>query len=89
MEHLTASASPLPYSAKDGFDPLEDAIRCRLRAFIEALAAAKELQAALGGRGRYQRKGAPKGYRNGHRDRRLVGTFGAVPVIWARGSREV
>ncbi len=83
MEHLTASTSPLPYSGKDWFDPLEDAIRFRVRAFIEALVA-EEAQAALGGRARYQRNGRPKGYRNGHQERRLVGTFGAVTVSLPR-----
>ncbi len=42
------------------------------------------MQAALGGRGRYQRKGAPKGYRNGHRERQLVGTFGQQRVSLPR-----
>ena len=79
MEHLKASTSPIPYSGEDWFDLLEEAVRCRIRAFIEALVEA-ELQAALGGRGRYQRKGAPKGYRNGHRDRQLVGSFGQQRV---------
>ena len=40
----------------------------------------RKAQAALGGRARYQRSGAPKGYRNGHRHRQLVGTFGALTV---------
>ena len=83
MEHLTASTSPLPFSGEDWFDPLEDAIRFRVRAFIEALVE-EEAQAALGGRQRYQRNGPPKGYRNGHRQRRLVGTFGALTVSLPR-----
>ncbi len=33
---------------------------------------------------RYQHNGAPKGYRNGRRDRQLVGTFGAVTVSLPR-----
>ena len=45
---------------------------------------AEEAQAALGGRARYQRSGAPKGYRNGHRHRQLVGTFGALTVSLPR-----
>ena len=65
MKHLTASTSPSPFSGENWFDPLEDAIRFRVRAFIEAVVA-EEAQAALGGRARYQRSGAPKGYRNGH-----------------------
>ena len=61
MKHLTASTSPSPFSGENWFDPLEDAIRFRVRAFIEAVVA-EEAQAALGGRARYQRSGAPKGY---------------------------
>ena len=83
MEHLTASTSPIPFSGEDWFDPLEEAIRFRVRAFIEALVE-EEAQAALGGRKRYQRNGPPKGYRNGHRQRQLVGTFGAVTVSLPR-----
>ena len=51
MEHLKASASPIPYSGEGWFDPLEEAVRFQVRAFIEAMVEA-ELQAALGGRGR-------------------------------------
>ena len=83
MKHLTASTSPSPFSGENWFDPLEDAIRFRVRAFIEAVVA-EEVQAALGGRARYQRSGAPKGYRNGHRHRQLVGTFGALTVSLPR-----
>ena len=57
MEHLTASTSPDPFSGEDWFDPLEDAIRFHVRAFIEVLVQ-EEAQAALGGRRRYQRNGA-------------------------------
>ena len=83
MEHLKASASPIPYSGDGWFDPLEAAVRFQVRAFIETMVEA-ELLAALGGRDRYQRKGAPKGYRNGHRDRQLVGTFGQQRVSLPR-----
>ncbi len=83
MEHHIASTSAIPYSGEDWFDPLEDAIRFRVRSFIEALVE-EEAQAALGGRERYQRNGTPKGYRNGHRQRQLVGTFGAVTVSLPR-----
>ena len=83
MKHLTASTSPSPFSGENWFDPLEDAIRFRVRAFIEAVVA-EEAQAALGGRARYQRSGVPKGYRNGHRHRQLVGTFGALTVSLPR-----
>ncbi len=32
MEHFTASTSAIPFSGEDWFDPLEDAIRFRVRA---------------------------------------------------------
>ena len=83
MEHLTVSTSPLPFSGEDWFDPLEEAVRFQVRAFIEAMVE-EEVQGALGGRKRYQRKDKPKGYRNGHRDRQLVGTFGALTVSLPR-----
>ncbi len=60
MKHLTASTSPSPFSGENWFDPLEDAIRFRVRAFIEAMVA-EEAQAALGGRERYQRSGPAQG----------------------------
>jgi putative transposase len=70
----------------DWFDPLENGVRTRIRGFIEELLEA-ELDAALG-RARYERPGgvgdeAPKGAagsRHGHRERRLLGTFGATTV---------
>jgi transposase-like protein len=70
----------------DWFDPLEIGVRTRIRGFIEELLEA-ELDAALG-RARYERPGvvgdeAPKraaGSRHGHRERRLLGTFGATTV---------
>ena len=83
MEHLTVSTSPLPFSGEDWFDPLEEAVRFQVRAFIEAMVE-EEVQGALGGRKRYQRKDKPKGYRNGHRERQLVGTFGALTVSLPR-----
>src|SRR5476649_2495245 len=70
----------------DWFDPLENGVRTRIRGFIEELLEA-ELDAALG-RARYERPGgvgdeSPKGAagsRQGHRERRLLGTFGATTV---------
>ena len=70
----------------DWFDPLESGVRTRIRGFIEELLEA-ELDAALG-RERYRRPdkaggrvptGAP-GARHGHRERGLLGTFGALNV---------
>src|SRR5664279_4744801 len=70
----------------DWFDPLENGVRTRIRGFIEELLEA-ELGAALG-RARYERPatvggGSPQGAagsRHGHRERRLLGTFGATTV---------
>ena len=70
----------------EGFDPLENGVRTRIRSFIENLLEA-ELDAALG-RARYRRAGAGEGgprkgaagSRHGHRDRRILGTFGATTV---------
>ena len=58
-----AATSPSPFAGGDWFDPLEEAVRRRVRAFIEELLE-EELEAALG-RGRYQRDGAAKGHRHG------------------------
>jgi len=81
MEKATpaATATPLTGLDSDWFDPLEDAVRGQVRAFIEELLE-EELEAALG-RGRYERDPASKGHRNGHRGRRLDTTFG--PLVLA------
>ncbi len=61
------------------FDPIEAGIRDRVRGFIEELIG-QELDAALG-RGRYERDAeTPKGYRNGTRERQLLGSFGPVEI---------
>jgi len=70
----------------DWFDPLENGVRTRIRGFIEELLEA-ELDAALG-RARYERgrvdgQGSSKGAagsRHGHRERDLMGTFGATTL---------
>jgi putative transposase len=77
MTETIAVASENPFASEHWFDPLETAVRHRIREFIETLLEA-ELSAALG-RDRYQR-GSSKGYRNGHRDRQLIGTFGTMTV---------
>ena len=46
---------------------------------IEALVEA-EAEPALGGRKRYQWDGKATGYRNGHQDWQLAGSFGALTV---------
>jgi transposase-like protein len=95
MEKATPAASATPTICLGGawFDPLEEAVRGQVRAFIEQLLE-EELAAALG-RGRYQRGPAAKGRRNGHRHRQLNTTFGptvlAVPrarVADEAGERE-
>ena len=70
----------------DWFDPLETGVRTRIRGFIEELLES-ELDAALG-RNRYERPspsggGSSKGVvgsRHGHRERGLMGTFGATTI---------
>ena len=66
------------------FDPIEAAIRNRVRGFIEELVDA-ELEVALG-RSRYRRSMSPEaaggsaGYRHGRRNRQLLGSFGPVTI---------
>lgn len=70
-----------------GYDPIEDRLRQNIRATIEALF--EEELAAFIGRCRYGRGGATKkGYRNGHRERQLVGTFGTETVSVPRARIE-
>src|SRR3954471_16892874 len=83
------------FLGEDWFDPLEAGVRTRIRSFIEELLEA-ELEAALG-RKRYARGRAPEtepsadaarspvsGHRHGHRERTLMGTFGAVTICVPR-----
>src|SRR4051795_2752241 len=69
----------------DWFDPIETAVRDRVRAFIETMISS-ELDAALA-RPRYARRPAGEGgaaevvgHRHGRRTRTLTGTFGATQV---------
>ena len=82
MEEITATTGPQPFRGEDWFDPLEGAVRDRIRGFIEEMLEA-ELEAALQRR-RYDRCGTALGHRHGHRDRRLIGTFGPVTVAVPR-----
>jgi putative transposase len=81
MDKATPAATTTPPTCLDAdwFDPLEDAVRGQVRAFIEQLLE-EELEAVLG-RGRYQRGLGATGHRNGHRTRRLDTTFG--PLVLA------
>jgi transposase-like protein len=78
MEETIATTTAQPFLGEDWFDPLETAVRGRIRGFIEELLEA-ELAAVLQ-RGRYDRRGAARGHRHGHRERQLIGTFGPVTV---------
>lgn len=78
MEEITVTTETQPFLGEDWFDPLETAVRGRIRGFIEEMLEA-ELDAALQ-RGRYDRHGTARGHRHGHRARQLVGTFGPVTL---------
>ena len=69
----------LLFTGQAWFDPIEAGIRDRVRGFIQELLE-QELAAALG-RTRHERaEGEPKGYRNGTRERQLLGSFGPVAL---------
>jgi hypothetical protein len=80
----TDPGSTALFAGEAWFDPLgallrRAGIRERVRGFIEELLE-QELTAALG-RNRHARvAGEPKGYRNGTRERQLLGSFGAVEI---------
>ena len=62
-----------------GFDPIEERLRANVRATIESVF--EEELASFLGRLRYSRgDGRAKGYRHGHRERHLTGTFGTEKV---------
>ena len=67
------------FAGKAWFDSIEAGIRERVRGFIQELLE-QELTAGLG-RTRHERaKGEPAGYRNGTRERQLLGSFGPVEL---------
>ncbi|MBS0311924.1 MAG: IS256 family transposase [Proteobacteria bacterium] len=66
----------------DWIDPLEQALRDGVNSYLRELLEL-EVTAALG-RLRYGRQGAARGYRNGHRERELVGTMGRLKVAVPR-----
>ena len=67
------------FAGEAWFDPIEAGIRDQVRGFIQELLE-QELAAALG-RARHERAaGEPKGYRNGTRERQLLGSFGLVEL---------
>ena len=91
------SAEGTLFLGDDWFDPLEAGVRTRIRGFIEELLET-ELDAALG-RDRYERPRLAEtcgggravkraGYRHGHRERQLMGTFGPATVRVPRARLE-
>jgi len=76
------------FAGEAWFDPIEAGIRDQVRGFIQELLE-QELAAALG-RTRHERAaGEPKGYRNGTRERQLLGSFGPVEISVPRARMAV
>jgi transposase-like protein len=87
MNQTTATSTLALLAGATGYDPIEDRLRQNIRATIEALF--EEELAAFIGRCRYGRGGgSKKGYRHGHRERQLVGTFGTQTVSVPRARIE-
>lgn len=79
MTKNTATSTSALLANEVGYDPIEDRLRLNIRATIEAVFE-EELEQFLG-RCRYRRgETAATGYRHGHRERRLIGTFGTETV---------
>ena len=74
MTEITESAVFSIPPEDTSYDPIEDRLRANVRATIETMF--EEELAAFLGRLRYGRGGDAKGYRHGHRERQLTGTFG-------------
>ena len=75
MNQITDTARFALPAGEAGFDPIEERLRANVRATIEAVL--EEERASFLGRLRYGRGDGPaKGYRHGHRERQLTGTFG-------------
>ena len=67
------------FAGEAWFDPIEAGIRDRVRGFIQELLE-QELATALGRTRHARAKGEPAGYRNGTRERQLLGSFGPVEI---------
>jgi transposase-like protein len=79
MNQITDTASSALLAEEAGFDPIEERLRANVRATIEAVF--EEELASFLGRFRYGRGDGPaKGYRHGHRERQITGTFGTETV---------
>jgi len=81
QDSTTESKGAALFAGAAWFDPIEAGLRGRIRGFIEELVE-QELTAALG-RQRHERGGAA-GHRHGHRERRLIGSFGPVEIAVPR-----
>jgi len=79
QDSTTTRGGMEPFSGEAWFDPIEAGVRERVRGFIEELLE-QELTTVLG-RARHERATAEaKGYRNGARERQLLGSFGPVRI---------
>lgn len=79
MKNNTDTAVLSLLANEAGYDPIEDRLRENIRATVEAVFE-EELDAFLG-RCRYDRgTDKPTGHRHGHRERQLIGTFGAERI---------
>jgi putative transposase len=79
MTKNTATSTSALLANEIGYDPIEDRLRLNIRSTIEAVFE-EELEQFLG-RCRYRRgETAATGYRHGHRERQLIGTFGPETV---------
>ncbi len=79
MTKNTATSTSALLANEIGYDPIEDRLRLNIRTTIEAVFE-EELEQFLG-RCRYRRgETASKGYRHGHRERQLIGTFGTETI---------
>jgi len=88
MKNNTDTAALALLANEAGYDPIEDRLRENIRATIEAVF--EEELAAFLGRCRYDRgTDKPKGYRHGHRERQLIGTFGAETISVPRARVEI
>lgn len=86
MTELTEGSALALLANEEGCDPIENRLRAMVRQTIETMF--EEELAEAPGRARYARGGKARGYRNGHRERELVGTFGTETVRVPRaGSR--
>ena len=79
MKEDTETSTFALLAGDGGFDPMEDGVRQRVRHLHQD--DVRGGAAAALGRGRYERSaGGARGHRNGHRERQLIGTFGAETV---------